>query len=203
MGGQRDTLDERKRLEEIYGHIKDFASDTVPLGDDDYRLFGRFIQVFCVADFSARRVVEGMRNIMSLPEIDIGKLSDKDVIGHLIRCGREWPGAANIGEGVVKAGVTLEMHHSVRHSLAHWAARRIRGYDAYFFLTASDNHKPPPGGHRIETPDVGANASFRLFPAAELRDELTKLEGHAQWLSELNDYLRTNADALKGSFADG
>ena len=200
MESTESNDDDHDRLEAIHGSIRDFATDTIPLFESDYRLFGRFIQAFCVADFSARRVVVAMRGIMSMPEINVAMLPDKDVIAHLIRCGESWSGQRDIADGVIKAGRTLEMHHSIRHSMAHWAARRLRDHDAYYFLTTSENHKAPPGGRRIDTLDDEPNANFRLLPATGIREELVKLEDHAQWLSDLYNYLQTNSDELKAGY---
>ena len=176
--------------------------ETEYLTPADYELIGRFIQAYCISDYTSRRIIAAIRKISSSPAMDVAKLSDKHVIEHLRRCGENWRGENDTGASVVSVANTLEMHHHLRHSFAHFAARRIKGEDAFLLLTTSTNHRDPPTGINITTevrdePRDGTHlASFRAVPLQELRGELLRLQKNAQGLSELAYHLETNLAKL-------
>lgn len=178
---------------------------TEQLRTEDYELIGRFIQVYCVSDYTARRVITAMRHIASVAEMDSSKLSDKDVIEHLHKCGESWKVQDGGSEWIQSVAKTLEMHHHLRHSFAHFAARRMKDENVLFLLTTSAKHKDPPTGIKIETniPErmtEGSHlASFRLIPLQELREELVRLQQNAQALSEFAHHLETNLVRLKAA----
>lgn len=183
--------------------------ETEYLTPADYELIGRFIQAYCISDYTSRRIIAAMRRISSSPAMDVAKLSDKDVIEHLRRSGENWAGTNDTGASIVKVANTLEMHHHLRHSFAHFAARRIKGEDAFLLLTTSANHRDPPTGVKITTevpdePREGTHlASFRAVPLQELRDELLRLQKNAQGLSELAYHLETNLVMLIAEHGNG
>jgi len=176
---------------------------TEQLRPEDYELIGRFIQVYCVSDYTARRIIKAMRDIASAPAMDASKLTDKNVIEHLSKCGETWTGQEGIDVWIQAVAKTLEMHHHLRHAFAHFAARRLKGEEVLFLLTTSANHKDPPTGIRIETEipkqlTEGSHlASFRLIPLQQLSEELITLQKNAQSLSEFAHHLETNLVRLK------
>lgn len=182
--------------------------ETEQLTSADYELIGRFIQAYCISDYTSRRIVAAMRSIALSPAMDVAKLSDKDVIEHLRRCGESWTGKKGSGSWVVTVAKTLEMHHHLRHAFAHFAARRIKGEDAFLLLTTSANHRDPPTGVKITTevpdePREGTHlASFRAVPLQELRDELLRLQKNAQGLSEFAYHLEKNLAQLRAENAN-
>lgn len=194
---------QQARLEAIYTSIKSVQGDTEPLQDEDYLLLGRFIQAFCVADFEARRVLVAMQAIVGKKSVEIRKLPDKTVIEHLASSAKTWPGQSEIGEGVAKVAATLDMHHQIRHTFAHWAGRRVKGHDALMFLSTSLNHKPPVGGHYVGPGDPDADSEFRIMEKVHIREELPKLMGHASYLGNLAKHLEDNKDVLRNTFGSG
>jgi len=188
---------ELARLQAIFESVKHIPSDTESLRDEDYLLLGQFVQVFCVADLESRRVIAAMQTIVGNKSVDVRKLPDKTVIEHLAISARDWPGQKEIGKGLAVVADTLSKHHQVRHICAHWAARRIKGHDAYFFISTSGNHKPPVGGHHVGADDPDADAEFRMLAKTMIMEELIKLRQHATFLGSLAPYLENNIVALK------
>jgi len=185
------------RLQAIYESVKHIPSDTESLRDDDYLLLGRFVQVFCVADLESRRVIAAMQAIVGNKSVDVRKLPDKTVIEHLAISARDWPGQKAIGKGLAAVADIFSKHHHVRNICAHWAARRIKGHDAYFFISTSGNHKPPLGGYHVGPDDPDADAEFRMLEKNVIMEELIKLQHHATFLGSLAPHLENNIVALK------
>jgi len=138
-----------------------------------------------------------MQAIIGNKSVDVKKLPDKTVIEHLAISARAWPGQKELGKGLAAVADIFAKHHQVRNICSHWAARRIKGHDAYFFISTSGNHKPPMGGHHVGPDDPDADAEFRMLEKTMIMEELTKLQKHATFLGSLAPYLENNLANLK------
>jgi len=184
--------EEQAALYDAYNSLRDMYADTERLRTSDFELIGRMVQVFCVADFESRRIIEAIGDLGG-KVVNVASMADKDVPVHLVRCGREWNGPSDIGAALEQAGDCFSKHQQVRHTLAHWAGRRIKGHDAYLFLATRLNHRPPEGWERIPSDDTDATAGFRVLLEPQLRRYQGKFEQHAQYLGQLSHRLEDQA----------
>lgn len=182
--------------------VDDVYEDTVRLRTADYELFGRIIQLFCVTDVESRRVIGAMRTILGLPALEVGKLTDKDVPIHLKGVADKWTGSNEVRTVVLSASEFFSAHEHIRHSIAHWAARRIRGHDAFYFISTRLNHKTPNSWHQVPNEEPGGDAGFRLLLASQLERLLTQGEPLAHFLGTLAPTLEVaiaaKAERLQG-----
>lgn len=184
--------EEQAALYSAYNSLRDLYADTERLRPNDFQLIGRVVQVFCVADFESRRIVGAVGELVG-KSVNVANMRDTDVPTHVERCGREWRGDPQTGTALVQAGILFGANQQVRHSLAHWAGRRIKGHEAYFFLSTRLNHKSPEGWGRVPSDDANANAGFRILLIPQLERILVELERHAQFLGQLSRRLEDEA----------
>ncbi|MDP3339023.1 hypothetical protein [Frigidibacter sp.] len=167
---------------------------TELLRDADFAFIGKFIQVYCSADFNARATINAMRFITKAEETDFASsLNDSDVILHLKICTSEWTGAPHIAEGVCKAASTLEMHRTHRHGFAHWVVRKVPKQDALVILTKNSKEAI----RRDNFAQGRDEAKFGIVQLRPLRHELDKLMKHSDYLARLASNLEDNRDLLR------
>lgn len=177
--------DDLKAMYAALGSISDKLADTERLRNTDYELIGRVIQLFCVIDLESRRVIGAMREIRDLPPIKVANLNDKDVPMHLKAVAEDWEGTEVVREKVLMASAFVSTHEHIRHSLAHWAGRRIRGHEALYFVSTRLNHKTPDSWHEVPSTDPQSDAGFRLLLVGHLKVLLKQGEPLAQLLGNL------------------
>lgn len=180
--------DIRDRLDETSDGL---ARHTEPLRPEDFALIGRFIQVYCVFDLMARRVLGTMQRGFSAPGEQAAPdlLHDKALLEHLDSAARsgDWPDDI---EARVTAAVKLAlMHRQIRHDLAHWAARRIRDEEVYLLLTKSNTQAKKRSG----TTHQADSASSALIEIWRIHQELGKLEKQAAVLEQVAVTLETSS----------
>ncbi|RUW62772.1 hypothetical protein [Mesorhizobium sp. M7A.F.Ca.US.008.03.1.1] len=195
------SLEGRNRqLEAIRKQINSEKEDwlsklTVPPLDGDYLLVGKFIQIYAVTDFSARRVVGAMQEIALGPDkCNASTLSDKDVLEHLKRMTTEWAWGEKIKDPVLRAHRTLTMHRIHRHRFAHWVVRRFVRDDVLIVLTMNTSEAKK----RNQEPHQPGHAIFGLFHTDDILPEMVKLQRHSDNLSEVAVLLENNTKRLRG-----
>jgi len=194
-----DTVEaELARLEEIALSMRSDGSwlqqETELPSESDFALIGKFIQVYCVADFNARRVINGLRAICLGEEEDFSsRLNDKDVLTHLKISAAAWTGSSNVSDGVVRAAEILEMHRELRHNFAHWIVRRLRNADALLILTKNAGEARKRSG----THHARDEATWGLFIPASVKVEMGKMQLHSDFLSKLAVHLEEDCQRLR------
>ena len=163
----------------------DFLLATVGPIDDDFRLIGLIVQSYCFTDLNARRAIDALRYMAEGPEArDASWLRDAQVLpalrGELHRLPSE------ISRPRLEAAVDIyEMHAVLRHTFAHWAARRIVGHD--YLIVYTKNAKE--GQRRDGVSQSADQMKFGLVPMKFLKEEVVKLEAHGLFLAETAAYL--------------
>lgn len=176
-------------------------NDSIGLASIDYELIGRFVQAYCVADLEARMTINALSQSRTGVATNYAlKLNDKDTIDHLKRCAEQWEGEMEVREGLLMVVDILKGHRHLRHMFAHWAGRRVPKHDAYIFFSASlGNQKISEGADFFETSE-DSNMQYGLVPIAKLIDELGKLQGHVQYLTNIGRQIAAQAEAISQQF---
>lgn len=196
-------MDEVKKLDQARKSLRHVLNDTAPLERDDYFKIGLFIQTYCFADFEARRIINLLEQIQSgAPASYASKLNDKDTIEHLKRQAANCVWNMNVSEGLRKVAEILGMHRTIRHMFAHWSGRRIPGHDAYIFFTANlAGQKIPDGAPKFEQHEE-PNMQYGLMPVSHLEQELEKLKGHVQYMTNIGRQLEAKVSDIAEQFEE-
>lgn len=190
-----ELIDARRSL----GHV---LNDSAPLIANDYQLIGRFVQAYCIADLEARMAINALNQTHTGIATDYAlRLNDKDVIDHLERGAQEWQGEPEVREGLLMVVAILRGHRHLRHMFAHWAGRRIPKHDAYIFFTASLGNQKIGEGEDFFEQVEGANIRYGVIPIDKLVEELNKLQGHVQYLTNMGRQIAAQVEAIAGHFA--
>lgn len=202
MTNDPHTTDAKKLIEiqaEIDADPDLYLTKTDPLTPDDMLLTGRVVQIFNYADLNARRIIDAINHAAFGPaKQNGGILQDAQVYEKLISAAELLPEDTNLRNGLIKAASTLQMHHVIRHHFAHWAMRRIPGYDALFMMTYNSQEGERRNGKRTAPYEI----TYGVLPLASARAEVEKLEGHSKWLAGEAARLHTEFDRLKKHFDD-
>lgn len=174
-----------------------FLASTIDLRDADFALMGKVIQLYCYADLNARRIIDALRHAAQGPRArNASRLQDAQVFPKLREIAAElWE--SNLKEGILKAADTVEMHRIHRHNFAHWAARRVGSEEALVLFTKNAREAERRDGDPPE-PDQLKYAMVSLNGFAE---EVTKLEGHAQYLAESASHVERYLTEFSDRFA--
>ena len=155
------------------------------LAEGDYFMIGRFVQVYCVLDLCARRLIEDLRFLEGIVDDFSAKLTDTDVVSHLARAADALPLEQRYKEDIAKISRTAQMHRKYRNIFAHWAGRRIDEHDIFVFLTSKANEAKKYYAIDLE---VGSS-SYAIFPIHFVDKELRKLEKNCHVLGLITDML--------------
>lgn len=196
-------MDEIRKLEMARKSLPHVLNDTAPLEGDDYFKIGLFIQTYCFADFEARRIINLLAQIQSgEPSSYALKLNDKDTIEHLKRHAAGCVWNEDVSEGLSKAAEILAGHRMIRHTFAHWSGRRIPDHDAYIFFTANlAGQKIPDDATKFEEHEE-ANTQYAVMPVSQLEQELEKLKGHVQYMTNIRRQLEAKVNDIAEQFKE-
>ena len=113
---------ELKRLREELLVENDWISKSTCLPTDaDFALMGKFIQLYCYAEFNARRLADALSTkITGLRAINYYRLNDTDLLIHLRKLASRDIWNPDMKSKILMAVDILEMHRTHRHSFAHW-----------------------------------------------------------------------------------
>lgn len=193
--GQPVCSEEQLReMVEPYMSADNWLENTDVLSQKDFSLIGRFIQIYCIADFNARRVIDVMREIRTGQKDNFAStLNEVDVLLHLRRSGEMWMGREDVREALTNLVNLLEMHRQFRHYFAHWVVRRVKGVDVFLILTKSAENPSKRGGIRQDVD----KATYAVFMADTLRDEMVKLIEQGEFLAKFASFLEGNRSSLR------
>lgn len=185
------------RLNELLksmGEGANYLDNTLPLNEKDFSLIGRFIQMYCSADFCGRHLINQMRQINGSAERGFGnRLTEEQVLMHLLLEGEKLEGFQNIKEGLVKAVGILQMHRLRRHELSHWMFRRVKDNDVYIFLTTNKLEASKRGIDGVLDGCVG----FGFISMEDLKVEVRKLRGHIEYFGEISVFFTKHIESVK------
>lgn len=171
------------RLEAEFNAAPDaFIASAQRLSPSDFQLIGTFIQVYSFAELSARQIIEMIDTVTSGQTAGrASRLANHDVFPHLEAAAKRLgqTGKGNLKETLLRAAGIIGMHRQMRHTLAHWAVRRVSGDDAFIFLSKNAQEGKKRTGNMIGASEI----SYGFAGKRTLRRELRKLEEHTQNLS--------------------
>lgn len=166
----------------------------------DFELIGTFIQVYSFAEFSARQIIE-LIDIYGPPgKLDRAtRLAAHDVFPKLAEAADRLTqmGDGNLKETLVRAAATIDMHRIMRHTLAHWAVRRVERGRAYLLLSKNAQEGKKRHGRMISA----GESHYGFVGVASMRAELRKLEQHTQNLSVIVLAMREDPESLRKMLA--
>lgn len=185
------------RLNELLksmGEGANFLNNTSPLNEEDFSLIGKFIQMYCSADYRGRHLVNQMRQINGSGDRGFGnKLTEEQVLMHLSLQSDKLEGFQNIKEGLIKAVEILKLHRLRRHELSHWMFRRVKDNDVYICLTTNGVEASRRGVDGVLDDCVG----FGLIPVEDLKEEMRKLRGHIDYFVEVSVFFTRHIESVK------
>ena len=173
-----------------------FMKATTELTGDEYRLVGRLIQLYCFADYCARRSIDAVREAALGPDKrNASVLKDAQVFPKLREAALMlWE--CDLRDALVRAADILVMHYQMRHNFAHWAARRIPKENAIIIL--SKNATEGRRRHGLQTDEYVSN--YGLFSVTTLTEEMKKLDQHVHNLSVAAYELEHRVDEMRMNF---
>jgi hypothetical protein len=185
----------KKRLE---ANPDIFLTTTIDLRQSDFFLIGQLIQLYCFADLNARRIIDTLRHAAFGAEArNASRLQDAQVFPKLREIVAElWD--SNLKEGLRKAADTIEMHRTLRHTFAHWAARRIENEDALVLFTKNAREAERRDGD----PQHPDELKYAIVPLASFPEEIRKLDGHTKYLAESAAHVEHYFDDFRQKFAE-
>lgn len=188
------TEEQLREIVKPYMSTDNWLENTDVLSQKDFALIGKFIQIYCIADFNARRVIDIMREIRTGQKENFASaLTEVDVLVHLRRSGEMWMGREDVREALTNLVNLLEMHRQFRHHFAHWVVRRLKGTDVFLMLTKSADNPNRRGGIRQDVD----KATYAVFMADTLQDEMVKLIEQGEFLAKFASFLEGNRSSLR------
>lgn len=182
------------RLDEAFEADPDgFIEATLEPTIEDLAFIGHFIQLYCFADYCARRIIDAIREAAIGPKArNASKLMEKEVFPALEKAARRlWDG--KLKTALLNAAGTIGMHRQHRHTFAHWAARRIPGTDALIVLSKDAREGKRRDGYERDS----YQSSYGIFILPPLRAEVEKLNAHTHNLSVYAYEMETSIDELR------
>lgn len=166
---------------------------------DDLAFIGHFIQLYCFADYCARRIIDAIREAAIGPQArNASKLMEKEVFPSLEKAARRlWDG--NLKTNLLQAEGTIDMHRQHRHTFAHWAARRVPGEDVLILLSKDAREGKRRDGYERDS----YQSSYGLLALPPFRAEVEKLNTHTHNLSVYAYELETRIDEVSRGIRTG
>jgi hypothetical protein len=166
---------------------------------DDLAFIGHFIQLYCFADYCARRIIDAIREAAIGPEArNASKLFEKDVFPSLEKAAhRLWDG--KVKTNLLKAAGTIGMHRQHRHTFAHWAVRRVPEEDVLLLLSKDAREGKRRDGHERDS----YQSSFGFVALPPMRTEVEKLNAHTHILSVYAYELETRIEEVREGIRTG
>lgn len=166
------------------------------LSESDFALIGKLIQLYAVIDMNSRIIIRLLRMISDgVDDTFADKLNETDVIIQLKKYANKLKTQENLKQGIDHAIETLDMHRQHRHTLAHWVVRRMPGEDAFIVLTKSSGDLKKRG---LNAPESNKYI-WGAFKISHLREELSIIIGHCNYVSQAAEYLYQNFDQVKSA----
>ena len=156
-----------------------FLNQTANLRTPDVTMIGTVVQLYCFADFNARRLVNALQHAATGKPRSTSRLQDAQVFPALRVLALKQLPDSNIQQGILKALDTLEMHRVHRHNFAHWAARRIKGVEA-LILFSSNAREAEKRNYEAHEP---GEATYGILPLEGFDGEVRKLRDHTNYLA--------------------
>ena len=152
----RKTLDAAADLESLKALDAKFARDPDKFIEQaklpsaqDFALIGKLVQLYCFADFCARRIIDAVDEAAEGEEHrKAAHLKDHDVFAHLRRVAAKLK-KENHRATANRAADIMEMHRENRHRLAHWAVRKTRDGKTFILLSKDARRASKEHGRTI------------------------------------------------------
>jgi len=179
------------------GDPQAFINQTDNLNSDDVLMIGTVVQIYCYADFNGRRIVDVLRHAALGEPRSASRLQDAQVFPALEKLVRDHLWDGDLKDGLLKAGVTIELHRVHRHNFAHWMARRVKGANAIVMFSMNSKEAERRDGSVLDPYE----AKYGILPLEGFDAEVEKLKGHANYLARTAAELEREVDALRGEIA--
>ena len=179
----KTEIDDLEQLREALLSRSDWLETlTRPPTHDEYALLGKFIQIYCIAEFNARRLLDALKSrLPDSSDVNSYRLNDTDLLMHLRKAADRNVWKPSVVEGLTKALDILEMHRIHRHSFAHWVVRKHIQLDVLVILTMNAREAE----RRDQKQHSDGKVKFGLMPTATLEEEFRKLQGHCDYMAKL------------------
>lgn len=186
-------LESLKSLDAEFNRDPDgFIEQAKPPSVRDFALIGRLVQLYCFADFCARRIIDAADEAAKGEEHRrAAHLKDHDVFAHLRRVAAKFEKEDHRATANRAADI-MEMHRENRHRLAHWAVRKTRNGKTFILLSKDARRASKEHGRKVGNRSV----SYGFITKKWLQLEVGKLERHAQNLSLMAVLFEQNKDQL-------
>lgn len=188
-------LESLKALDAEFKHNPDkFLEQARPPSLHDFALIGKLVQLYCFADFCARRIIDAVDEAAYGEEHQrAAHLKDHDVFAHLRRVAAKLKKENHRATANRAAGI-MEMHRDNRHRLAHWAVRKTRDGKTFILLSKDARRASKEHGRTVGSRLV----SYGFMTKKWLQREVEKLEDHAQNLNLMAALFEQNQNQLGG-----
>ena len=171
-----------------------FIEQAKPPSAQDFALIGKLVQLYCFADFCARRIIDAVDEAAEGEKHrKAAHLKDHDVFVHLRRVAAKLK-KENHRAMANRAADIMEMHRDNRHRLAHWAVRKTRDGKTFILLSKDARRASKEHGRIVGSRSV----SYGFMTKKWLQREVKKLEDHTQNLSLMAALLEQNQNQLGG-----
>ena len=179
----RSEAEARREAESVNQWMRDSGEEVLdsllPLTGRDLLTVGILIQLFCYADFNARRILEIIDKVEGRSPTAGQALRDGQVMSTLAE---RLPRLNLPEEEIEQARVVLRMIDDFmihRHNLAHWAARRVPHADALLLMTKNTREARRRTGTGLSRYEM----QYAVVPIPELRANIPILQNNADWLA--------------------
>jgi len=173
-----------------------FINLTQNLNSHDVAMIGTVIQVYCYADFNARRIIDVLKHTAMGAPRSASRLQDAQVFPMLEHIVREHLWDGDLKDGLLKAAATVEMHRVHRHNFAHWSARRVKGANALVMFTMNAREAERRDGVAPEPTE----AKYGILSLDGFDEEVRKLQEHTNYLARQAAHLEQHVEELKAEF---
>lgn len=171
---------ESEQLQSLRAHYETLElHDLLPLAREDIFLIGAFVQTFNFIELNLRRSIEvfcAAGLIAPKKQVHTSELVElvKNAVSKLGLA------APELSDTLGKLD-EIEFRRPVRNLLAHWAARRVPGYDAIALLSMDKKDTKAALGVQTVTKD---HCAYSLLMLPDLRGLFAHISTYDVWLAE-------------------
>jgi hypothetical protein len=173
---------ELKRLQEIVNNSGEEGLFLFPrLSDDDFKIFGMYIQIYNYIEINLRRSIEVFCRASILTGNIVTthpQLASAHLIGHLIIAVKKMNLTNNTE--IISNLTEINDRHDFRHLLAHWAARRFPNDDAVILFTKNGREIKKIPNQSIANDSI----TTVILTMADLRGLLVHINQLEIWLAQ-------------------
>jgi hypothetical protein len=177
MATPEEYINERSK--HLSAELEKYSIESLEnLNNEDFRLFGFYIQLYNYIDLNVKSIY------LTLKDNGLIEQKKREHVPYMISVLAEKSALLCVQEGDDEEDVKLNLHEigyrrSFRNVLAHWAAKRIPGEDAFVFFSTDKAEYKKIIGSDIKSGHVG-NITL---DAADLRGLALSIHKYERWIA--------------------